>query len=192
MSLEVHRVKRTREQHSGLRRRTASFGQVDAGLDGRRDRVRRPRADRSHLRTRQASRHTVIIPASSRLRGDGAATPRRGPARKTIARETRSSSAPRSRRPLASTQVQLERGDATAASMAKAMYRNRCSPLRGRSLTSAAVAPMPTRSGPTRSVPADVSVAARARAARANAIAVSELHACSGAEPRNAASARSS
>jgi hypothetical protein len=48
--------------------------------------------------------------------------------------------------------------------------------IHGQSLANAAVAPTPTRS-----VPAGISLAARARTVRAIAIAVSALHACAGA-----------
>ena len=55
--------------------------------------------------------------ASSRLLGDGAATPHARASHSTIARETRSSSAARSRRPLAITPVQW----AMPAELANAM-----------------------------------------------------------------------
>ena len=56
-------------------------------------------------------------PFAIRLTGDGAATPQARASHRTMARETRSSSAARSRRPLAMTQVQC----AVPAALANAM-----------------------------------------------------------------------
>src|SRR5262245_12118237 len=63
----------------------------------------------------------------------------------------------------------------------------RCSPCRGRSVTSPAVAPRPTSWAPV-----GTSLAARSRARCAIATAVSMLQACPGSTPRNAVSDRAS
>ena len=99
-----------------------------------------------------------------------------------MARATRSSSAGRSRRPLAST---IE-WTSVPAPVATAMWQ-RCSPCLGRSVTRPAVAPRPTSWAPV-----GASFAARSRERCAIAQAVSTLQACSGSNPRNVVSARGS
>ncbi len=100
MSL-VHRVERTWEQHKGLRRRQHHLA---IGLDGDAIELARDKPiDGIHGRDNRFRVVFIRIEQALRRRRGNAAGARQN---RTIARDTRSSSAARSRRPLANTHVQ--------------------------------------------------------------------------------------